>query len=624
MNNQCKYNTYIGARYVPIVTGEWDVNLDYEPLTIVTYQGDSYTSKGFVPKGIPVTNEQYWVKTGNFNQQIAGMQEQINQIKNDFPTNIVWQTSFNAGLDSTGMNDCSDIFTNATTGIGLKAGTYLINKDCTINVPLFFADGAEINCQANVTFNAGLMAGRYTILSGNINSVKIYGVDEYYPEWFGAKNNGITDCYNAFTATINAIGRTGAIKLLDGKQGSYDSTNDVWLPGTCYYISKPINFNKAFCRLYANSYGVIFSAAKTAITFGSGNTSSQLERISAENLVFISGYKGAGMAEQSDPNNFLVRFIGCQAGKFVKFRCLGNPNSYYYTYNTANIYESFGSNPNVTNAGFRAHWIDNTNRNWSSSWNGCGASIGGQNNPDISYGMYIKGVEGSDLFFRDCEIVSCGVGVYYDNSGASSGYDINFDHLILDQIKYQCFNCVLDYPKSMINIVNSYFQRQAVNADIPMTSFTYATNYNEVVNINNSVFYNTDPTTPAIYASAIMNITNCFMYESKMLKISGNGFNVNNCIADYSKDNVIDSFIEITGSIGPLAALNNIKLYNRSGHSSTTNGGIYFNSVKGQCSVVNVGITGAGITTVANTNNNSNVFISQVGSLNKIPGFTHS
>jgi len=73
------YNTYVGARYVPIFCGEWDANNTYEPLSIVTYEGNSYTSRGYVPKGAQITNDTYWVLTGNFNGQIASIQEEVNK-----------------------------------------------------------------------------------------------------------------------------------------------------------------------------------------------------------------------------------------------------------------------------------------------------------------------------------------------------------------------------------------------------------------------------------------------------------------------------------------------------------------------------------------------------------------
>lgn len=70
---------YIGARYVPVFADpvEWDNTLTYEPLTIVTYQGASYTSKQAVPVGIEITNDDYWVATGNYNAQVDAYRRDV-------------------------------------------------------------------------------------------------------------------------------------------------------------------------------------------------------------------------------------------------------------------------------------------------------------------------------------------------------------------------------------------------------------------------------------------------------------------------------------------------------------------------------------------------------------------
>ena len=75
------YNTYIGMRYVPIIIGEWNNETKYEPLSIVLYQGNSYTSKTFVPAGVVPTNTEYWALTGNYNAQIEQYrQETVNAV----------------------------------------------------------------------------------------------------------------------------------------------------------------------------------------------------------------------------------------------------------------------------------------------------------------------------------------------------------------------------------------------------------------------------------------------------------------------------------------------------------------------------------------------------------------
>lgn len=74
------YNVYIGARYVPLVMGAWSATVNYEPLSIVTFEGNSYTSKTFVPAGTPVSNKTYWAATGNYNAQVELYRQEVQQI----------------------------------------------------------------------------------------------------------------------------------------------------------------------------------------------------------------------------------------------------------------------------------------------------------------------------------------------------------------------------------------------------------------------------------------------------------------------------------------------------------------------------------------------------------------
>ena len=83
---------YIGARYVPIFfenpnTGDsaWLTGVAYEALTIVTFAGNSYTSKKPVPAsvGSPNLNPEYWVSTGNFNAQIEEVREEVEEIRDE-------------------------------------------------------------------------------------------------------------------------------------------------------------------------------------------------------------------------------------------------------------------------------------------------------------------------------------------------------------------------------------------------------------------------------------------------------------------------------------------------------------------------------------------------------------
>lgn len=75
---------YIGARYVPqFYDGssgtDWTANTQYEALTVVTRNGNSYTSKKPVPAsvGAPESNPAYWASTGIYSAQVQQIQDDL-------------------------------------------------------------------------------------------------------------------------------------------------------------------------------------------------------------------------------------------------------------------------------------------------------------------------------------------------------------------------------------------------------------------------------------------------------------------------------------------------------------------------------------------------------------------
>lgn len=70
---------YIGARYVPVFAdpAEWTSERTYEPLTIVLHEGNSYTSRQYVPAGIDITNARFWCETGNYNAQVEAYRREV-------------------------------------------------------------------------------------------------------------------------------------------------------------------------------------------------------------------------------------------------------------------------------------------------------------------------------------------------------------------------------------------------------------------------------------------------------------------------------------------------------------------------------------------------------------------
>lgn len=82
---------YIGARYVPKFfdnpdgTNTWLEGVAYEPLTIVSYAGNAYTSKKPVPAtvGAPNVNTEYWVYTGTSSGAIGQLTQEVADLQSD-------------------------------------------------------------------------------------------------------------------------------------------------------------------------------------------------------------------------------------------------------------------------------------------------------------------------------------------------------------------------------------------------------------------------------------------------------------------------------------------------------------------------------------------------------------
>lgn len=82
---------YIGARYVTKIyensvdpsIAEWEASVNYEPLTMVTYNNGSYLSKKDVPASVgnPAANPTYWAQTGFYNGQIAALDNRIGGVE---------------------------------------------------------------------------------------------------------------------------------------------------------------------------------------------------------------------------------------------------------------------------------------------------------------------------------------------------------------------------------------------------------------------------------------------------------------------------------------------------------------------------------------------------------------
>ena len=121
-------NVYIGARYVPKLDGDWSPTKEYEALTVVMYNSNSYTSKRPVPVGTLPTDTNYWMKTGDYNGNISFLQGEIDAIINELATNAdIIKAGLNVSFKTTfikPLNSYTDSLTAENNYHSLQGAAY--------------------------------------------------------------------------------------------------------------------------------------------------------------------------------------------------------------------------------------------------------------------------------------------------------------------------------------------------------------------------------------------------------------------------------------------------------------------------------------------------------------------
>ena len=148
---------YIGARYVPLFytasdnSNDWEAGVLYEPLTIVMYLNQSYTSKKQVPASVgnPADNPEYWILTGGYNAQVAQLAQDVQDLDDrlDYRTTVKYVSigaSINLDVNDNLTNgfpdlafnwldlDPDDFYNSAISGSGFTPKVHCI--DGTVRV----------------------------------------------------------------------------------------------------------------------------------------------------------------------------------------------------------------------------------------------------------------------------------------------------------------------------------------------------------------------------------------------------------------------------------------------------------------------------------------------------------
>jgi len=165
---------YIGARYITKIyensqnpsSAEWESNVNYEPLTLVTENNSTYLSRKSVPKsvGAPSENGTYWALTGAYNGQIAALQQQIDTIVDTtIPTKISEEATARSEADDTLNNKIEYEATLRTSGdstLNTKIDNEITNRT-----------NADATLQNNITAEATARTSADTLLQSEIDEL---------------------------------------------------------------------------------------------------------------------------------------------------------------------------------------------------------------------------------------------------------------------------------------------------------------------------------------------------------------------------------------------------------------------------------------------------------------------
>lgn len=133
---------YIGARYVPLFADpiEWNDQKVYEPLTIVTYMGSSYTSRKRVPAGVRPTDNVYWALTGNYNaqveqyrQEVAKHTQEVEELTGKVVTGILPEAY---GAIGDGVTDDTNAIKQAVAECKANGGVLWLTRHYKITAPI--------------------------------------------------------------------------------------------------------------------------------------------------------------------------------------------------------------------------------------------------------------------------------------------------------------------------------------------------------------------------------------------------------------------------------------------------------------------------------------------------------
>jgi lysophospholipase L1-like esterase len=212
---------YVGARYVPVFANplEWSDTREYEPLTIVTYRGNSYTSMQYVPTSISIADTAYWALTGNFNAQVEAYRAEVRAFDDRINANAAAINANTAAISANAAainanaaaiaQEKTDRTTNVMLAFGDSYGVDTISQGpvwCEITANKLQATELHNYCVGGATFNTTKEKNFFVQVDKAISEIKN---PEYvkYVGIVGGTNDGsnsIADAIVSLVAKINS------------------------------------------------------------------------------------------------------------------------------------------------------------------------------------------------------------------------------------------------------------------------------------------------------------------------------------------------------------------------------------------------------------------------------------